>query len=154
MIYIAHRCNIDYPRQYWTENSVEGIKACIKLGLDVEVDVRIIDDDLWLGHDEPTEQMSLGGFVETATHCWFHCKNLEALKYLGSIYGAKAFWHEDDQFTMIKDYIFTRPGGRLTPTSIAVMPEMVDYKPEELAQCYAICTDRWHYYREVVDGCK
>jgi len=153
MKYIAHRGNVDYPRQHWAENSIDAIRACGDLGLDVEIDVWRVDGAIWLGHDEPIELADDAELMEFVDRIWFHCKNLDALEHFGTRAGIKAFWHEDDQFTMTTNgLIFTRPGGRLTPCSIAVMPEMADYTPEELAICHAICTDKWDYYRKLAEN--
>lgn len=131
---------------------MSGIEACINLGLEVELDVRMIDEEFWLGHDKPIEKISWHQLMEAAPRAWFHCKNLDALKHLGAVCGVKAFWHEKDQFTMIDSYIFTRPGEELTENSIAVMPEMADYTLEELSRCHAICTDKYRYFKEMIDG--
>ena len=57
MIFISHRGNLDglNPDR---ENSPEYIDEAIKLGFDVEIDVRTKDGELWLGHDEPQYKVS------------------------------------------------------------------------------------------------
>ena len=49
---ISHRGNIKGPNPY-RENTPTYIDCAIGNGYDVEIDVRSIDGELWLGHDEP-----------------------------------------------------------------------------------------------------
>ena len=65
MIFISHRGNLDglNPDR---ENSPDYIDEAIKLGFDVEVDVRTKDGQLWLGHDEPQyKDVVIGETVKT-----------------------------------------------------------------------------------------
>ena len=58
MILISHRGNIDGP-QPDTENKPSRIQYAISQGYDVEVDFWFVDNKFYLGHDEPTFQVSL-----------------------------------------------------------------------------------------------
>ena len=49
---ISHRGNINETDSS-VENSPDQIDNCISLGYDVEIDLRIIDDVFYLGHDTP-----------------------------------------------------------------------------------------------------
>ena len=53
---IAHRGNVLGPNLK-EENSEEYLLKAISAGLDVEVDVWKIQDNLYLGHDEPTYEV-------------------------------------------------------------------------------------------------
>ena len=51
---IAHRANINGPSSK-NENTTYQIEKCIKLGFDVEIDIRVIKGKFYLGHDKATQ---------------------------------------------------------------------------------------------------
>ena len=57
MIYIAHRGNLNGPNK--DENKPEYIKKSISLGFDCEIDIRYINNILYLGHDTPDYKIDL-----------------------------------------------------------------------------------------------
>jgi len=78
---ISHRGNIKglNPRR---ENSPSYIDCAIQLGYDVEIDIRFLDDILWLGHDEPQYKVEINWLLSRKEKIWVHCKNLEACSFL------------------------------------------------------------------------
>ena len=60
MKFIAHRGNLNGPEPD-KENSITQIKKCIELGFDVEIDLRVINEELWLGHDQPKVKVIVEG---------------------------------------------------------------------------------------------
>ena len=54
--YIAHRGNTEGPSGM--ENHPDHIAKALDQGYDVEVDVRIIDGEMFLGHDKPQYEVS------------------------------------------------------------------------------------------------
>ncbi len=52
MILISHRGNIKGPRPE-LENKPEYVKATLKKGFNVEIDVWFKKGEWWLGHDKP-----------------------------------------------------------------------------------------------------
>lgn len=122
---IAHRANIN-GSNFASENRLSQIKKCIELGYDIEIDIRFLNNKLYLGHDNPQEIICEDVLFEIKERCWIHCKNLEAINYFnkfGIIYNY--FWHENDKYTLTsKGFIWTYPGGSLCQNSICVMPEL------------------------------
>jgi glycerophosphoryl diester phosphodiesterase len=49
---IAHRGNINGPNPL-RENSIDYIEEAISEGFDVEIDLRVEDNQCYLGHDDP-----------------------------------------------------------------------------------------------------
>jgi hypothetical protein len=139
---IAHRGNIDGPSEM--ENHPDHIQKAFDAGFDVEVDVWMIDGDIFYGHDEPTYK---GQLLDLDSRCWLHCKNLEALRFFASnvqINGTHSFWHNEDDFTLTNDrYIWTNIGKDLTKTSVMVMPEVDDQTLQNVVgvRCHGICSD-------------
>ncbi|MEY3378223.1 MAG: hypothetical protein RLZZ328_1383 [Bacteroidota bacterium] len=145
---IAHRANLNGP-DIENENSPDQILKAISAGFDVEVDVRIINGDIFFGHDLPQYKCSEKLLISIIEKAWFHCKNLEAILYLPNKFpGIKYFWHQNDDYALTSnEYIWTYPGKPITKKSIIVLPETI--KEEELKiqlenNPYAVCTD-WPY---------
>jgi len=136
VIKISHRGNISGPNERH-ENSPPYIIEALEEGYDVEVDVWLLDGELFLGHDIPEYNIHLN-FLKN-NKFWCHCKNIDALKFL--LYNdVRCFYHDKDEATLTSDgYIWTYPGKKLTNKSICVMPEWNDWKIE--ANVHGICTD-------------
>ena len=139
MILIAHRGNLigSNPEK---ENSISYIQEALDKGFDAEIDVWVIDDKIYLGHDEPqyiVEEIWLQLYKK---HLWIHCKNIEAINYFASKFSLfNYFWHEDDTVTLTsKNYIWAYPGKQPIKNSVAVLPEV--YK-DPINQCAGVCSD-------------
>ncbi len=140
MLLIAHRGNIYGPNPEW-ENNPNYIIETISKGYDVEIDVRLIDGELFLGHDEPQYKINMKFLSQICKNAWIHCKNLEALHFFLKMPEFNCFWHQNDDYTITSHgFIWAFPGKKVTNISIAVMPE---YAPEFIIskEVYGICTD-------------
>lgn len=138
---IAHRGNMTGPSAQ--ENHPDHIREALQAGFDVEVDVWLIDGDIWFGHDEPQYPAHI---TVLNNRYWLHCKNIEALRFFGGIEinEANVFWHESDDYTLTnKRFIWTNIGKDLTGRSIMVMPEVTDSTLENTldVDCAGICSD-------------
>jgi len=137
---IAHRGLFDGPNKD-LENHPDQIQAAWRLGFDCEIDIRVIDGELWLGHDEPQYKIT-HNFLEQGP-LWIHAKNFAALRYL-SITNLNYFWHQEDDYTLTsKKIIWAYPGKEVDSRSVMVCPEMVD--PDLTStidvNCFGICSD-------------
>jgi hypothetical protein len=92
---ISHRGNVRGPVGD-KENRPSYIDCALGNGYDVEIDLRIIDNELWLGHDEPQYKVTHRWIRERRNNLWIHCKNFEASKQ-SWIY--QSFCHSGDPFT-------------------------------------------------------
>jgi len=146
---ISHRGNLERsnPKQ---ENHPDYIREALRQGFDVEVDIWLVDDKLWFGHDEPQYEIKWNSKWNSNwdylgdERIWWHCKNLEALVYIreNGIGHTNFFWHQEDDFTLTSNFhIWTYPGKKLSNKSICVMPERASYTSRELRDCYGICSD-------------
>ncbi len=111
MILISHRGNIN-GRIKEAENRPDYIEDTIKLGYDVEIDVWVIEDTFYLGHDEPQYPISLNWLYERKDKLWIHCKNIEAMELFNTLLDTyNYFWHENDVATLTsKGYIWSNIG--------------------------------------------
>lgn len=142
MILISHRGNIN-GKNVEKENSPIYILDAIKNGYNVEVDIWLIDNKLYLGHDEPNYEININYVFDIKDKLWIHCKNIDSLLYFSDIKNnINFFWHQSDDVTLTnKNYLWTYPGKVLTEKSIAVLPEQTEYSVQDLANCYGICSD-------------
>jgi hypothetical protein len=139
---IAHRGNLNGPNSI-DENKPEYILDSIYRGFDCEIDVRFINNELFLGHDSPQYKISIDFLLNNSDKFWIHCKNIDALDYLLTFPKLNIFWHNEDEYTLTsKKYIWCYPGKLVTNNSIIVMPEWNKFKIYDNA--YGICTDFVH----------
>ena len=146
MIIIAHRANIEGPNKN-SENKINSIRSCIEKGFDVEIDIRLKNGQLYLGHDYPEEIITIKELNSIKKNSWIHCKNLKAISFFNEIDEEfNYFWHQKDYYTLTsKGFIWTYPGRDLSKKSICVMPEL-NYPLDKLKtlkniEISGICTD-------------
>ena len=145
---IAHRANLYGPLKD-KENTLDQIYKSIEYGFDVEIDLRIINQEIFLGHDQANELISLNKLLKISNYLWIHCKNIDALEYFNENNFNNVFnyfWHQEDKYTLTsKGYIWSYPGTNLTPNSINVLPEwsceINKLKLLKKDNVYGICTD-------------
>lgn len=141
-IYIAHRGNINGPNKK-LENTPNYILAALDKGYDVEIDLRYLDNQWLLGHDQADTNIAESFLLENKDKLWCHAKNLAALEKLLDIKMA-CLWHQDDYYTLTSNgYIWTYPGHSIGSRSIWVMPENTfdKYNQEYFLNCVGICSD-------------
>jgi hypothetical protein len=142
MLLIAHRGLMDGPDKT-LENSPEQIRLALAEGFDAEIDLWNIENEFFLGHDEPIHKIQWN-FLDNK-HLWVHCKNLDALYVVRKQFSqCHYFWHQSDDYTLTSNgYIWTYPGYDLTKDSICVLPEweMGDLSDYVYPDCYGICSD-------------
>lgn len=145
MILISHRGNI-HGRIPESENHPDYIDTALNLGYDVEIDVWMDDNGMWLGHDEPQYQVTQEWFNQRQRSLWIHCKNIKALEWFNSLRFFNHFWHETDTVTLTyKGFTWAYPGRQPIKGSIAVMPEINN---DDVTECYGICSDVIEQYRK------
>jgi hypothetical protein len=134
MILISHRGNINGIKSD-LENKSEYINEALNQGFDVEIDVWWIDNQFYLGHDEPRYLVKEDFLKKDGL--WCHAKNIDALNRMIDNGRTHCFWHQEDDVTLTSEgYLWTYPGKQLTSNSIAVLPE--GNVPDDIA---GICSD-------------
>ncbi len=135
MILISHRGNIDGPNEV-RENSPYYIMETITMGFDVEIDVWYIDNQFWLGHDNP--QYKIVHEFLMNKNLWCHAKNLEALIEMKK-HPIHYFWHENDTVTITsKNYIWSHSRNKPIDGTISCMPELLNV---DISKCAGVCSD-------------
>ena len=132
---ISHRGNITGPCEE-LENKPEYILNALKKGFDVEVDVWLINNVLFLGHDKPQYKIELN-FI-TKKGLWCHAKNLEAFQYMLKN-NVHCFWHENEKCVLTsKNFIWCFPGIFLEGGITVILGKTNIIKQENIL---GICTD-------------
>lgn len=147
MKYIAHRGNLSGPKADY-ENKPSYIDRAISEGFDVEVDVWLIHENLFLGHDQADTQIDALFLFERMDKLWCHAKNLEALVFLVK-QGFNCFYHDRDDYVLTsKNIIWAYPGQKVDKHTVCVMPERTpqQYTDVDIMDCYGICTDYVYEY--------
>ena len=151
---IAHRGNLDgkIPEK---ENHPDYIKAAIAEGFDVEIDVWMIGNELFLAHDEPQYKISADFLLNHQDKLWCHAKNADALFYLIKNRDYfHSFSHDTDPYVLTsRGIIWAYVGKPVDKNTICVLPENTPdgtYTRENLEKCYGICSDKIEMFYELL----
>jgi len=134
MILISHRGNLNGPSK--EENHPEHIIKAVNAGFDVEIDVWVINNDYFLGHDEPRYKTNVD-FLSN-DRFWCHAKNADALCKMieDSIH---CFWHANDDASITsRGHIWCNPGKHFKNSIMVDFGAPRDLDPSEIK---GICTD-------------
>ena len=139
---IAHRGNLFGPNPE-QENHPDYLLDTISLGIEVEVDVWLVDSNFFLGHDAPEYPVNPAFIKTVAGYAWFHCKDLSSLHwFIKNAPECRFFWHQEDDFTLTSNnYIWTYPGNEVSTKSIIVDLDFTALDTYA-GVAYAVCTDR------------
>lgn len=138
---ISHRGNIS-GANIQLENSPAYIDAALA-EYDAEIDLRVIDNQLYLGHDIPQYPITLRWLEERSEKLWIHCKNSAALQYCLQN-NLHCFWHNVDDYTITSNgYVWAYPGKEnVGDKCVLVMPELHWTPQQTIARAqYGICSD-------------
>lgn len=144
MILISHRGNIRGPVPD-KENRPSYIDCAIGNGYHVEIDVRSVNGELWLGHDEPQYKIDHNWLDKRRQYLWIHCKNTQAAVECWSYH---SFCHTADPFT------YTTSGKiwlhdlnqKIDDNTIIPLISIDDIAKPINGNPYAICTDYPYYF--------
>lgn len=155
-IVISHRGNLTGPNSV-DENNPNAIDDAIALGLQVEIDVRYVEDTntFVLGHDYPEYDIPIGWLNERRLNLWVHCKNIEAIKVLrNNNSNLNYFYHDLDECTLTSHgFPWIHPNSLPFSGGIFVLPELSDsYAPTVMSdfELAGVCTDFPYRYLQNV----
>jgi len=140
---ISHRGNINGPIPK-KENRPSYIDSAIQLGYEVEIDLRVINNEFWLGHDEPQYKIELLWMRLRKEKLWFHCKDMESALMLASLDDDfKYFCHSSEPYVCTSHkylWIHDLTSGINDKCIIPLLSkdDIMNYKNNKP---YAICTD-------------
>jgi len=145
MILISHRGNIS-GKDIENENRPSYIERAISFGYDVEIDIWLVNNKLYLGHDEPQYSLSIEWLNKWGNKLWIHCKDLSSLCWANqNIKEFNYFFHDTDLATLTsKKIIWAFPGNQPLKNSIAVLPEIFN---DDISECIGVCSDEIQKYK-------
>lgn len=138
---ISHRGNVSFIDMS-QENSTSYIQQAIDLGFDVEMDVRKIGEELFLGHDTPDYLVSLDWLLDRKDSLWVHTKNFAALQYLIDK-DLRTFYHQKEDHTIINNcnIIWSHNLNEANEKSIIPLLTKNDLNTHHQFKVYGICSD-------------
>jgi hypothetical protein len=144
MYFIAHRGNIN-GKILQRENTISYIEEALKKNFDCEIDVWLINDKVFLGHDKPEHLIDEDFLFTNSNKLWIHCKNIQALcKYKDDL---NCFYHDKDLYTITSQgYIWGNINVETNKNIISVMPEINNIYS---FNCKGICSDNIQYYKDL-----
>ena len=148
---ISHRGNIRGPVPD-KENRPSYIDCATGLGFEVEVDLRFISGQFWLGHDEAQYKVDLNWMEKRKDFLWFHCKNLEASLELVSLNSNfKFFCHSQDNFILTStNHIWCHElTNSINNNCIIPLIAEKDIELYKFGEPYAVCTDYVNLFKKV-----
>lgn len=147
---ISHRGNISGPSPL-VENTHGFIQAAIDDGYDVEIDVRLINGSLYLGHDNPEHPVELTWLMDRKHNLWIHTKNFGALDFLLGK-GLKVFYHQLEKHTVIgnTNVIWSHDLSEASERSIIPLISLDDVLLNKnlSMRFYGVCSDHIGRFRQ------
>lgn len=143
MKFISHRGNQVGPNPE-RENSPVYVDEALAAGFEVEVDLRLVGDQFWFGHDYPQYLVNESWLWERHPRLLLHLKDTHALNYILSACSAwHYFCHSNDRFTFTSQGHIWLHDLSLSPTPRTIIPLIsrelvISYKNRDI---YAICSD-------------
>jgi hypothetical protein len=121
-----------------------------ELVLSREIDVWIIDREIYLGHDGPQYKIDEDFLEKRRNVIWCHAKNVHALHWLLKN-KFNTFFHNIDDYTLTsRGLIWAYPGRELVKGSVCVMPEMAEdplYLEKNKDNVHGVFTDYVEMYK-------
>jgi hypothetical protein len=143
MILIAHRGNINGINKP-LENYPGYIYTALEAGFHVEIDVRLVDGKLFLGHDTPQFPVDINFLKNEKLLC--HAKNREAFELMLMHENIHSFWHQEDEYTLTSKRIpVVYPGKPIIKNSIVMVRDY--YNELDVSNCYGVCSDYVGIYK-------
>jgi len=143
MIFISHRGNLNGIKKEF-ENSPEYIDIAIKAGFDVEIDLRMYNNKLFLGHDEPQYQTSLSWILKRRKNIWIHAKDFDSLCFLKKINKKITYFtHQNDDFALISNGLIWCHKYDTILNENCIVPLISEKQVKNFTQknIYAACSD-------------
>lgn len=140
---ISHRGNLkgSIPEK---ENRPSYIDCALQLGYEVEIDIRYVNGEFWLGHDTPDFKVSTNWIEKRKDNLWFHCKDISSAHKLKELdLNLKYFCHNYDPFIIVSTGHLWVHDLNLNLNNNCIIPLLTkkDMLNNKINNVYAICSD-------------
>ena len=141
--FISHRGNINkiVPDR---ENTKKYIDEAIKLGYDVEIDIRTKDGLLYLGHDTADEIVEMDWLNDRKENLWLHLKDYDSLTtFCNHENKFQYFCHQSDDFTLVSSGLIWCHAihNKMNKNCIIPLLSLEEVKNYKQNNFYAVCSD-------------
>lgn len=135
---VSHRGNLTGPNPK-TENFPGQIDLAISEGYLVEIDLRIVEDEYWLGHDLPQYKIDYYWLVNRSSNLIIHAKDLITCDKLSdNPHGLNWFYHTDEDVVITsRGTLWAYPGIYLKNAITVCLGNDFNF-PENIL---GVCTD-------------
>ena len=140
--YIAHRGNLE-GKNFNLENVPSYIDRALDFGFDAEIDLRMVEDALYLGHDEPQYFINETWLKERSSKLWVHAKDINSAMWLAEKDWVQYFCHQSDEFTITNNGWLWCHAQKVELTSRCIIPllSLDDIKKYNRVDFGGVCTD-------------
>ena len=141
--FISHRGNVRKINPD-RENTKKYIDEAIKLGYDVEIDIRTKADALYLGHDSTDEPVGIKWLAERKDKLWLHIKDYDSLiTFCDSNDNFKYFCHQSDDFTLVSNGLIWchKVDNKMTDNCIIPLLSLEEVHEYNQYTFYGVCSD-------------
>jgi 3-deoxy-D-manno-octulosonate 8-phosphate phosphatase (KDO 8-P phosphatase) len=137
---IAHRGNIAGPNPE-SENKIDYLLKALSLGFDIEVDVRLKEGKLYLGHDVEQEQIE-SSFLKNK-RVWTHCKDIESFNYLLQFKDINCFYQNNEDIVLTsRGFVWHHSSNtNFGKKSIGVCLDYNQDFDNNISSMYGLCSD-------------
>lgn len=138
MKWIAHRGNLTGPNPEM-ENNPSYIEVALQAGYDAEIDVWLLSDGFYLGHDAPNYKTTR--FFLQNKRLWVHCKNIAAFIELSNYQNVNCFYQTEEEMVMTsRGYLWAHSKCNAWNNNTVVTK--LDSRAWQAPQhAYAVCSD-------------
>ena len=141
---ISHRGNLLGPNPS-QENSPSYIDWALSLGLDVEIDIRRIKNNFFLGHDNPDYEVSIAWLNQRKKNLWMHTKNFSAFEKLLELNNKFIFfYYKSDPLVLVSNgKIWCHQLENITNPQNCIAPliNKTSLLENEEKNWFGVCTD-------------
>jgi hypothetical protein len=149
---ISHRGNVYGPG---SQCELENVEFALSKKYDVEIDVRVIEDKFFIGHDRALYEMPKEWLMSsTSCRLWFHAKDEKTFEILKN-YDVHSFIHDQEPFVHLHTALDTNGFYWLHPHFNQILHERLNFndivldiagypriQKDKLSKFpFAICTD-------------
>lgn len=144
MILISHRGNTGKHNSFADENKPGYIVNALQEHFFVEVDLRVFNNELFLGHDEPQFQITKEWLTrhDIASGLLVHCKNVAALQFCMD-YDLMGFYHKSEEHVPVinSPWIWTHNLSDVVENSIVPLLSHEEFLTRGNYKVAGVCSD-------------
>ena len=141
---ISHRGNLNGPN-FELENTKGYIDIALENNFDVEIDLWKVNDEFFLGHDKPINEVSLEWLENRKKNLWIHTKNFNAFESILEINrNFIFFYYTIEPLVLVSNgKIWTHSPEKIVNPKNCILPLLnkIDLEKTNVKDWFGVCTD-------------